>query len=59
MLKNNPTIKSLIDKLWNNFWRGGINIPHTAIEQIKKVQKEGQLLLFLQLKNPFVVKQIF
>lgn len=31
---NNATIKSLIDKLWNNFWSGGISNPLTAIEQI-------------------------
>ena len=31
---NNPTIKALIDKLWNNFWSGGIANPLTAIEQI-------------------------
>jgi len=34
MLQNNATIKSLIDKLWNNFWSGGISNPLTAIEQI-------------------------
>ncbi|MDO9510137.1 MAG: N-6 DNA methylase [Bacteroidales bacterium] len=34
MLQNNSTIKSLIDKLWNNFWSGGISNPLTAIEQI-------------------------
>ncbi len=34
MLQNNPTLKSLIDKLWNNFWSGGIANPLTAIEQI-------------------------
>jgi type I restriction enzyme M protein len=31
---NNPNIKALIDKLWNNFWSGGIANPLTAIEQI-------------------------
>ncbi len=31
---NNPSIKALIDKLWNNFWSGGISNPLTAIEQI-------------------------
>lgn len=31
---NNATIKALIDKLWNNFWSGGISNPLTAIEQI-------------------------
>lgn len=30
----NPTLKSLIDKLWNSFWSGGISNPLTAIEQI-------------------------
>jgi type I restriction enzyme M protein len=34
MLQNNSTIKSLIDKLWQNFWEGGIANPLTAIEQI-------------------------
>lgn len=27
-------IKSKIDKLWNNFWSGGISNPLTVIEQI-------------------------
>ena len=31
---NNNQIKSLIDRLWNNFWSGGISNPLTAIEQI-------------------------
>ncbi|MGF2410685.1 type I restriction-modification system subunit M [Ferruginibacter sp.] len=34
MLQNNAQLKSLIDKLWNNFWSGGISNPLTAIEQI-------------------------
>ncbi len=34
MLQNNPQLKSLIDKLWQNFWEGGISNPMTAIEQI-------------------------
>ncbi len=34
MLMTNPTLKSLIDKLWNSFWSGGISNPLTAIEQI-------------------------
>jgi type I restriction enzyme M protein len=34
MLSSNSTLKSLIDKLWNNFWSGGISNPLTAIEQI-------------------------
>lgn len=34
MLQNNPQLKSLIDKLWNSFWSGGIANPMTAIEQI-------------------------
>ena len=34
MLQNNPKLKSLIDKLWNRFWSGGISNPLTAIEQI-------------------------
>lgn len=34
MLQNNPGIKSLIDKLWDRFWSGGIANPLTAIEQI-------------------------
>ncbi len=34
MLQNNPHLKSLIDKLWDKFWSGGIANPLTAIEQI-------------------------
>lgn len=34
MLQNNSALKSLIDRLWNNFWSGGISNPLTAIEQI-------------------------
>jgi type I restriction enzyme M protein len=34
MLQNNPELKSLIDKLWDRFWSGGIANPLTAIEQI-------------------------
>jgi len=34
MLQNNAKLKSLIDKLWQNFWEGGIANPLTAIEQI-------------------------
>lgn len=34
MLQSNPILKSLIDRLWNNFWSGGISNPLTAIEQI-------------------------
>jgi len=34
MLHNNTILKSLIDRLWNNFWSGGISNPLTAIEQI-------------------------
>ena len=34
MLQNNAQIKSFIDKLWNQFWSGGISNPLTAIEQI-------------------------
>lgn len=34
MLQNNSTLKSLIDKLWQSFWEGGIANPLTAIEQI-------------------------
>ena len=34
MLQNNPGIKSLIDRLWDRFWSGGIANPLTAIEQI-------------------------
>jgi type I restriction enzyme M protein len=34
MLLNNKKIESLIDKLWNQFWSGGISNPLTAIEQI-------------------------
>jgi len=34
MLQNNSNIKSLIAKLWQNLWSGGISNPLTAIEQI-------------------------
>jgi type I restriction enzyme M protein len=34
MLQNNAQLKSLIAKLWQNFWEGGIANPLTAIEQI-------------------------
>jgi len=34
LLQHNPAIQSKIDKLWNNFWSGGISNPLTAIEQI-------------------------
>ena len=34
MLQNNSKLKALIDKLWQNFWEGGIANPLTAIEQI-------------------------
>lgn len=34
MLQNNTTLKSLIAKLWQSFWEGGIANPLTAIEQI-------------------------
>ncbi len=34
MLQNNSTLKSLIERLWQNFWEGGIANPLTAIEQI-------------------------
>ncbi len=34
MLQNNAQLKSLIEKLWQNFWEGGIANPLTAIEQI-------------------------
>jgi type I restriction enzyme M protein len=34
MLQSNSALKSLIDKLWQNFWEGGIANPLTAIEQI-------------------------
>lgn len=34
MFLSNPALKSLIDRLWNNFWSGGISNPLTAIEQI-------------------------
>lgn len=34
MLHLNTQLKSLIDKLWDKFWSGGISNPLTAIEQI-------------------------
>src|SRR5215469_16947975 len=34
MLQLNPTLKALIDRLWDRFWSGGISNPLSAIEQI-------------------------
>lgn len=34
MLQLNATLKSLIKKLWDRFWSGGISNPLSAIEQI-------------------------
>ena len=34
MLELNSKLKSLIDKLWDRFWSGGISNPLSAIEQI-------------------------
>lgn len=34
MLEINATLKSLIDRLWDRFWSGGISNPLSAIEQI-------------------------
>lgn len=34
MLQNKPKLRSLIDKLWDRFWSGGISNPLMAIEQI-------------------------
>jgi type I restriction enzyme M protein len=34
MLQTNAKLKTLIDRLWQNFWEGGIANPLTAIEQI-------------------------
>jgi type I restriction enzyme M protein len=34
MLQNNSQLKSLIDRLWQKLWEGGIANPLTAIEQI-------------------------
>src|SRR5688572_1218008 len=34
MLQLNATLKSLIDRLWDRFWSGGISNPLSAIEQI-------------------------
>jgi type I restriction enzyme M protein len=34
MLQLNAKLKSLIDKLWDRFWSGGISNPLSAIEQI-------------------------
>ena len=34
MLHLNSQLKSLINKLWDKFWSGGISNPLTAIEQI-------------------------
>src|SRR5687768_13930988 len=34
MLTHNPKLQSLIAKLWDRFWSGGISNPLAAIEQI-------------------------
>ena len=60
MLQNNSALKILIDKLWNNFWRGGIANPLTAIEQITyllfmkrldDLEPKGKKMQNLQAKN--------
>src|ERR1051326_4273598 len=34
MLQSNTVLKSLIDKLWDQLWSGGVSNPLTAIQQI-------------------------
>ena len=29
-----PTVKNIIDRIWTNFWEGGVTNPLTVIEQI-------------------------
>jgi len=50
MLQNNPQIKSLIDKLWDRLWAGGISNPLSAIEQIT-------YLLFMKRLDDLDVKE--
>ena len=33
-IKMDSAIKSIIDRMWNNFWEGGVTNPLTVIEQI-------------------------
>ena len=50
MLQHNDTLKSLIDKLWDRFWSGGISNPLSAIEQIT-------YLLFMKQLDELDLKQ--
>ena len=34
VMKMDSAIKSIIDRMWNNFWEGGVTNPLTVIEQI-------------------------
>ncbi|WP_072682279.1 N-6 DNA methylase [Arcobacter sp. LA11] len=51
MLHLNKNLESLIDKLWNKFWSGGISNPLTAIEQIT-------YLLFIKKLDDLDIKNI-
>ena len=48
-------LKSQIDKIWNDFWTGGISNPLTVIEQftylINKKQKENKQILIEKRTN--------
>jgi len=41
LLQNNSNIKSLIAKLWQKLWEGGIANPLTAIERITIMMKNN------------------
>ena len=45
-----PSMKSLINQLWDKFWSGGISNPLTAIEQIS-------YLLFMRRLDELDAKQ--
>jgi type I restriction enzyme M protein len=47
----NPTIKRLINQLWDRFWSGGISNPLTAIEQIS-------YLLFMRMLDGIDEKRV-
>ena len=34
VMKMDSAVKSIIDRMWNNFWKGGVTNPLTVIEQI-------------------------
>jgi len=45
MLQLSPILQSLIRKLWDRFWSGGISNPLSAIEQITYLLFIKQLTL--------------